>query len=56
MRRVLCQTYLDANKDHYLRMRKTNDGNPDDTFMLDFLELVPKSVYGVDGEKMEDDL
>lgn len=56
MRRVLCQTFFDANKDHYLRLRKTNDGNPNDTFMLDFLELVPKSVYGVDGEKMEDDL
>ena len=56
MRRVLCQTYFDASKDHYLRLRKTSDGGPNDTFMLDFLELVPKSVYGVDGEKMEDDL
>ena len=57
IRRVLCQTYFDANESHYLRLRKTNDGAPNDTFMLDFLELVPKSVYGVDGDgEMEDDL
>ena len=58
-RRILCQTYLDANKDHYLRFRVASDGKQgnNNEFMLDYLELVPKSVYGVDGEgDMEDDL
>ena len=56
MRRILCQTKLEANKDHFLRLRKTNEGKANDTFMLDFLELVPKSVYGGDGDQKEDDL
>ena len=58
-RRILCQTYLDANKDHYLRFRVASDGKQgnNNEFMLDYLELVPKSVYGVDGDgDMEDDL
>ena len=58
-RRVLCQTYMDANKDHYIRFRVASDGKQgnNNEFMLDYLELVPKSVYGVDGEgEMEDDL
>ena len=59
MRVVLCQTYMDANVDHYLRFRVASEakqGN-DNEFMFDFLELVPKSVYGVDGDgDMEDDL
>ena len=58
-RRVLCQVHIDANKDHYLRFRVASDskqGN-DNEFMLDYLELVPKSVYGVGGDgEMEDDL
>ena len=58
-RRVLCQTYMDANKDHYVRFRVASDGKQgnNNEFMLDYLELVPKSVYGVDGDgEMEDDL
>lgn len=58
-RRILCQTWLDANKDHYLRFRVASDGKQgnNNEFMLDYLELVPKSVYGVDGDgDMEDDL
>lgn len=58
-RRILCQTYIDANKDHYVRFRVASDGKQgnNNEFMLDFLELVPKSVYGVDQEgQMEDDL
>ena len=58
-RRILCQTYLDANKDHYLRFRVASDGKQgnNNEFMLDYLEMVPKSVYGVDGDgDMEDDL
>jgi uncharacterized surface protein with fasciclin (FAS1) repeats len=59
MRRVLCQTYIDATKDHYLRFRVASDGKQgnDNEFMLDFFEMCPKSVYGVDGDgEMEDDL
>ena len=58
-RRVLCQTYIDAHKDHYLRFRVASDGKQgnNNEFMLDFFEMVPKSVYAVDGEgAMEDDL
>ncbi len=58
-RRVLCQTYMDATKDHYIRFRVASDGKQgnNNEFMLDYLELVPKSVYGVDGDgEMEDDL
>lgn len=55
---VLCTVHIDPNKDHYLRFRcvSTKKGN-DNEFDLDYIELVPKSVYGVtdDGE-MEDDL
>ena len=58
-RRVLCQTYIDNTRDHYLRIRcasKSKTGNNNE-FMIDYLELVPKSIYGVvdDGE-IEDDL
>ena len=59
MRRVLCQTYIDATKDHYLRFRVASDGKQgnNNEFMFDFFEMVPKSVYGVDGSgEMEDDL
>ena len=58
-RRILCQAYFDANKDHYIRFRVASDGKQgnNNEFMLDYLELVPKSVYGVDGDgEMEDDL
>jgi uncharacterized surface protein with fasciclin (FAS1) repeats len=58
-RRILCQTYMDATKDHYIRFRVASDGKQgnNNEFMLDYLELVPKSVYGVDGDgEMENDL
>lgn len=57
-RRIVSQQNMDANKDHYLRFRvasesKTGENN---LFMLDYLELVPKAIYGVDGTgKAEDD-
>ncbi|MBR4846424.1 MAG: fasciclin, partial [Bacteroidaceae bacterium] len=58
-RRVLCQTFIDNTKDHYLRIRcasKSKTGNNNE-FMIDYLELVPKSIYGVvDDGKIEDDL
>ena len=58
-RRILCQTTIDASKDYYLRFRVASDGKQgnNNEFMLDFFEMVPKSVYAVDGEgAIEDDL
>ena len=58
-RRILCQTYIDSSQDHYLRFRVASDGKQgnNNEFMLDFFEMVPKSVYSVDGDgDMEDDL
>jgi hypothetical protein len=58
-RKILCQTYIDATQDHYIRFRVASDGKQgnDNEFMLDYFEMVPKSVYGVDSEgAMEDDL
>ena len=59
IRRIISQSYLDSTKDHYMRIRVASDGTQGNgnEFALDFLELVPKSVYGADGEgEMEDDL
>ena len=58
-RRILCQTNIDATKDHYVRFRVASNGSQgnNNEFMLDYFELVPKSVYGVGGSgDMEDDL
>ena len=57
-RRILCQTDVDCTKDHYIRFRVASDGKGNNNeFMFDFFEMVPKSVYAVDGEgAMEDDL
>ena len=58
-RRILCQTNIDATQDHYLRFRVASDGKQgnNNEFMLDFFEMVPKSIYGVDGDgEMENDL
>ncbi|UKK53787.1 fasciclin domain-containing protein [Prevotella sp. E2-28] len=57
-RRIICQTYVDATKDHYIRFRVASDGKGNNNeFMFDFWEMVPKSVYAVDGDgAMEDDL
>ena len=56
---VLAQAYFDNTIDHFIRIRcasKSKVGNNNE-LMLDYLDLVPKSVYGVvdDGE-IEDDL
>ena len=59
IRRIISQTYLDSTKDHYMRIRVASDGKQgnNNEFALDFLELVPKSVYGTGGDgEMEDDL
>ena len=58
-RRIVYQGYIDATKDHYVRFRVASDGKQgnNNEFMFDFWEMVPKSVYGVDGDSdMEDDL
>lgn len=58
LRIVLCTTHMEQDKDYYLRVRavSSKQGNNNEV-MLDYLELVPKSVYGVgDGDAQEDDL
>ena len=58
-RLVLCTVHVDPKKDHFVRIRCTSTskmGNNNE-FMMDYLEIVPKSVYGVTGSgKMETDL
>lgn len=55
VRYVLCTATLDENKQHTIRIRKVW-GDENCVAMLDYIELVPKSVYGVEGEgKAEDD-
>ena len=59
IRRIISQSFIDCNKDHFMRIRVASDGKQgnNNEFALDFLELVPKSVYGADGAgEMEDDL
>lgn len=58
LRIVLCTVHLTPGEDHYLRVRavSSKQGNNNEV-MLDYLELVPKSVYGVTDEgQPEDDL
>ncbi len=55
IRLVICTTHIDPAEDHFLRIRcvSAKQGN-DNEFMLDYLELVPKSIFGVTDEgKME---
>lgn len=56
-RRVLCTVHIDPSKNHYLRVRSVSSkkGN-DNEFMLDYIELVPKSVYGVTDEGAMEDM
>jgi len=58
LRIVLCTVHMTPGEDHFLRVRavSSKQGNNNEV-MLDYLELVPKSVYGVDDEgAQEDDL
>ena len=58
LRIVLCTVHIAPGEDHYLRVRavSSKQGNNNEV-MLDYLELVPKSVYGVTDEgAQEDDL
>ncbi len=55
---VLCTVHINPDEDYYLRIRCVSSkmGN-DNEFMVDYLELVPKNVYGVTDEgAQEDDL
>lgn len=53
---VLCTVNIDAGEDHYLRFKNVSKGEKPE-LMLDYIELVPKSVYGVTDEgAAEDDL
>lgn len=56
VRRVIYTGYLDGNIKHTIRIRSVwADGGAE--LMLDYIELVPKSVYGIDeAETAEDDL
>ena len=59
IRKIISQTHLDCNQDHYMRIRVASDGTKGNAneFALDYLELVPKSVFGADeGDEVEDDL
>ena len=56
-RKVICEEHMVPGKNYYLRIRKaTKIKKNRDECMLDYIEVVPKSVYGVsDGEQKEDD-
>ena len=57
IRRVLCETYIDNTKEHYLRLQCLPGEYQGILGMqLDYIELVPKSVYDVPEGEMEDDL
>ncbi len=58
LRIVLCTTHIKPGEDHYLRFRCVSEGLGNNEIMLDYLEIVPKSVYGVNDDEgvMEDDL
>lgn len=58
LRIVLCTKHMKPGVDYYIRMRavSSKQGN-DNEGMFDYIEMVPKSVYGVnDDSAMEDDL
>ena len=51
IRLVICTAHIDPKEDHTLRIRcvSSKKGNNNE-FMLDYLELVPKSIYGITDE------
>lgn len=54
VRKVLFEGYLDGAKQHTMRIRSVMAiGGAE--LMLDYLEIVPKSVYGVDSEDAAED-
>ena len=56
VRRIVCTVHISPGEDHYLRFRNVSN-NGSSELMLDFIEIVPRSVYGVTDEgEPEDDL
>ena len=56
VRRIICTVHIKPDEDHYLRFRNVSN-NGSSELMLDFIEIVPRSVYGVTDEgEPEDDL
>lgn len=56
VRRIVCTVHIKPDEDHYLRFRNVSN-NGSSELMLDFIEIVPRSVYGVTDEGTpEDDL
>ena len=57
-RKVLCTVNIEAGKRHTLRIKNVSQGLTAKTkeAMLDYLELVPRSIYDITGDKTEDDL
>jgi len=51
-RKIVCEQYLEAGKDYYLRLRQAAD--LDAVFAFNFIEIVPYSVYS--GENGPEDL
>lgn len=58
VRKVLCTVYMEAGKTYKLRIKNVSTSLPmNKEAMFDYLEIVPKSVYGVsEGGRAEDDL
>lgn len=55
LRLVLCTVHMKPNEYHYLRFRCVSSGLGNNEAMLDYIEIVPKSVYGVLDEGMMED-
>ena len=55
LRIVLCTVHIKPGENHYLRFRCVSEGLGNNEIMLDYLELVPKSVYGVTDEGVQED-
>ena len=55
LRIVLCTVHMKPFENHYLRFRCVSEGLGNNEIMLDYLELVPKSVYGVTDEGVMED-
>ncbi len=54
IRKVLCTVTIDGNKEHTLRIRSVYaEGGAE--LMIDYIEIVPKSVYGIEGEGLGED-
>lgn len=56
VRRIVCTVHIKPDEDHYLRFRNVSN-NGSSELQLDWIEIVPRSVWGVTDEgEPEDDL